>query len=324
MLDSFGRNIHYLRISLTDRCNLRCVYCMPAGQISYLPEDAHLTFDEILRTVRICAELGFDRIRLTGGEPLLYHDLARLVAEIKQISGIRHVMLTTNAVLLEDQLPTLVAAGLDGVNISLDTLDRAQFTAITRRDKLSSVFAGFHAALRYPNLTVKLNCVPMPENADQLIPLATLAKNHDIAIRFIELMPIGLGTSLPLRTEASVLACLESAFGPAVPIQWDGGAGPCHYVSFPGFQGRIGFVSAMTHQFCSECNRIRLTANGQLKACLQYGKGQDLRCLLRSGTDDQAIRSAICSVITEKPACHHFSSGAMVGDEFRSMNAIGG
>ena len=180
---------------------------------------------------------------------------------IKAIDGIRTVTLTTNGVLLAQQLPALRAAGLDGVNLSLDTLDREQYAAITRRDLLPRALEGLEAALAAPGLKVKLNCVPMGDNDDQLVSLAALARDRALDVRFIELMPIGLGSSLPRRTQAEVLEQLEGAFGPALPCVQGGGSGPGRYVTFAGFTGRVGFISAVSHQFCESCNRVRLTAD---------------------------------------------------------------
>ena len=324
MLDRFGRQIRYLRISVTDRCDLRCVYCMPEHGVEHLPHSALLSYEQIVRLARLFAELGIDQIRLTGGEPLVRRGLPQLVRALKDVEGIRTVNLTTNGVLLAEQLPALLAAGLDGVNLSLDTLDRAQYAALTRRDELPRALAGLEAALAAPGLTVKLNCVPVGDNDSQLVPLAALARDRDLAVRFIELMPIGLGATLPRRTQAEVLEHLEEAFGPALPCAQTGGAGPGHYVTFPGFRGRVGFISAMTHQFCGSCNRVRLTATGFLKTCLQYEDGADLKALLDAGADDAALRGAIEEAIFHKPAQHHFAAPRAPGDERRNMNQIGG
>ena len=323
MIDGRGRDIHYLRVSVTDRCNLRCAYCMPEDGIEWVEHHDILTYEEILRLAGLFAELGVWRVRLTGGEPLVRLGLSRLVAGLKAISGIRWVGVTTNGLLLREQLPALLDAGLDGVNISLDTLDRAQYCAVTRRDKLDEALAGLDAALG-SGLSVKLNCVPTADNRTQWVPLAALAREHDMDVRFIELMPIGLGVGLARQTQEDVLARLEAAFGPAQPCGQDNGGGPSRYVTFPGFRGRVGFISAVSHQFCDGCNRVRLTASGFLKTCLQYSAGADLRTLLRSGADDNAIRAAMEQAILSKPAAHHFGSTQKDGDEGHNMNQIGG
>ena len=219
MLDRLGREIRYLRLSVTDRCDLRCVYCMPEGEVPQLPRCRLLSDGELLRLTALFAALGVDELRLTGGEPLLRPGLPGLVGALKQVPGIRRVSLTTNGTGLARQLPDLLRAGLDGVNLSLDTLDPAQYAAITRRGRLTDALEGLHAALARPGLTVKVNCVPMGRNDDQLIPLAALARESRLAVRFIELMPIGPGRTLPRRTQGEVLAALEAAYGPPCPAR---------------------------------------------------------------------------------------------------------
>ena len=324
MVDQFGRTIRYLRLSVTDRCDLRCRYCMPERGVTWAPHSAILTYEQMIRLVRIGAGLGINRVRLTGGEPLVRRDLHVLVRALKAVDGIRTVTLTTNGVLLAQQLPALRAAGLDGVNLSLDTLDRGQYAAITRRDSLHEALAGLEAALNTPGLRVKLNCVPLGENDNQLVPLAALARERALDVRFIELMPIGLGSTLSGRTQGEVLQALEGAFGPALPCDQGGGGGPARYVRFAGFAGRVGFISAVSHRFCEDCNRVRLTATGFLKTCLQYETGVDLKALLEAGADGKALRAAMERAIFAKPACHHFSAAPTAEDEGHGMYQIGG
>ena len=324
MLDALGRDIRYLRISVTDRCNLRCRYCMPEEGVEWIEHSAILTYEQITRLVGLFAGLGVEKVRLTGGEPLVRKGLEHLVRAVKEVPGIRRVRITTNGLLLADQLPGLLEAGLDGVNLSLDTLDRAQYEALTRRDELDRALAGLNAALAVPGLTVKINCVPSGENDDQLVPLAALARNRELSVRFIELMPIGLGSSLTRRTEAEVLAKLEEAFGPALPCPKEEGGGPSRYVTFKGFRGQVGFISAVSHRFCSSCDRVRLTAGGFLKTCLQYDCGADLKALLDAGADDAQLIDAIRGAIAQKPEGHHFGQAPTGRDEGRNMNQIGG
>lgn len=324
MLDQFQRDIHYLRISVTDRCNLRCVYCMPEEGVECLSHDAILTYEQIVRLVEQFAALGVKKIRLTGGEPLVRPQLHKLVAAIRAIPAIETITVTTNGILLAQQLPELLAAGINGVNISLDTLDRQQFAAITRRDRLSDALTGLEAALAAPDLTVKVNCVPTDANRDQLVPLAALARDKKLSVRFIEMMPIGLGRSLGRVTQAEILSQLTDAFGAPVDCPPPPGAGPSTYCTFPGFAGKIGFISAVSHQFCDRCNRVRLTATGYLKTCLQYETGRDLKALLDGGASDDELRQAMVDAIHHKPASHHFSSAAQSGDEAMNMNQIGG
>ena len=324
MLDQFDRKIDYLRISLTDRCSLRCVYCMPEEGVEWLSHEAILSYEEIARLARLFAALGVRKLRLTGGEPLVRRGVAGLVARLKAIPGIETVGLTTNGLALREQLPALLDAGLDRVNLSLDTLDRAQYATITRRDALPQALAGLEAALAAPGLTVKVNCVPMGANDGQLPALAALARDREVSVRFIELMPIGLGKDLPRRTEAEVLAILEPALGKCVPAPPPPGAGPGRYVTFPGFRGRVGFISAVSHSFCDRCNRVRLSSTGFLKTCLQYETGVDLKALLDRGAEDAALLAAIEAAIRQKPRQHHFSAPSAAGDESRSMFQIGG
>lgn len=325
MKDRLEREISYLRLSVTDRCNLRCTYCMPAEGVPELARRDILSYEELLRLARILAGLGVRRVRLTGGEPLVRRDLERLVAGLKAIPGIEWVGLTTNGILLKEQLPALLRAGLDGVNLSLDTLDREQFRKITRRDGLDQALEGLEAARSCSGLRVKLNCVPTDLNRDQWVPLAALARERPaLDVRFIELMPIGSGSGLPRCEEGEVLAELEGAFGPARSCLREPGAGPARYVAFAGFAGRVGLISAVSHPFCHGCNRIRLTARGGLKPCLQYGLETDLAALLRGGASDEELSAQIERTIWEKPAGHHFQCASAAGDESRPMNQIGG
>lgn len=323
MIDGCGRSIEYLRVSITDRCNLRCTYCMPAQGVEWLSHSDILSYEELLRLCKLFASVGIKKIRLTGGEPLVRKGLPDLIAGIKAIDGIQSVTLTTNGVLLAEQLPDLLAAGLNGVNISLDTLNPAQFAAITRFDKLDSTLAGLHAAMAQSHrLAVKVNCVPSGENDSQLVPLASLARDNPIAVRFIEMMPIGMGDVSSGRTQEQVLSLLTPAFGTATPYAHAMGAGPGQYVTFPGFAGKVGFISAMTHQFCHDCNRVRLTATGYMKTCLQYDTGVDLKALLSQ--EDDAVLEAIRHGILQKPTCHHFAQGTSTADDSRNMFQIGG
>lgn len=324
MRDRLGRNIDYLRISVTDRCNLRCVYCMPEEGVDWMPHRDILTYEQITQVVEAAASLGVRHVRLTGGEPLVRPQLERLVEQLKGVEGIETVTLTTNGVLLAQQLPKLRQAGLDGVNISLDTLDPQQFAAITRRDMLCQALEGLEAARNTPGLTVKVNCVPTQYNRDQLAPLAGLAQQQDLSVRFIEMMPIGLGREGNGLTHAQVMEQLEQAYGRPIPCEAPRGAGPSEYLTFSGFVGRIGLISAVSHQFCHQCNRVRLTASGFLKTCLQYDTGISIKPYLEKGCPGEALYKAMEQAIYEKPVSHHFSTVAQAGDEASNMNQIGG
>lgn len=320
MKDGFGRTIDYLRISVTDRCNLRCRYCMPEEGVDQLSHEEILRYEDILRLASIFAKLGVRKVRLTGGEPLARKGLAALVEGLRAIDGIREVAVTTNGTLLEDQLPGLLAAGLTGVNISLDTLREETFRQITRREGVGRTVAAIDACLA-AGLPVKVNCVPIaPE--EELVELAGLAKDLPLAVRFIELMPIGLGKDLCGRREDELRALLERAYGPMAPYEGHLGSGPSRYVAPSGFQGQIGFISSLSHQFCDRCNRVRLTANGFLKTCLQYDRGVWLRPLL--GGPDEGLEEAILAAVRDKPAAHQFAKGQVAGGERHIMSQIGG
>ena len=272
MIDKYGREIDYLRISLTDRCNLRCIYCMPEEGVKSLSHAEILTYDEILRICRCAADLGIRKIKLTGGEPLVRKGCASLAKQIKAIPGIEKVTLTTNGILLAEQLDALLDAGIDAINISLDTLDPELFKKVARRDGLEKVFEGIKAALAHPGLSLKINSVPVIKEKENFIGIAVL----------------------------------EEAYGPMHAVNERYGNGPCHYYEIAGFKGKIGFISAMTHKFCSQCNRVRLTSEGFMKGCLQYQKGTDLRGLMRGGCTDSELKKAIYQVIWNKPVSHNF------------------
>ena len=322
MLDSLGRNIDYLRISVTDRCSLRCTYCMPEDGVQWMPHEQILRYEDLLRLCRIFVSLGITKFKITGGEPLVRKGIADFIRALKAIDGVESVTLTTNGVDLKSQLPALLDAGIDGINLSLDTLDHQRFSERTRRDALPQVLEGFHAALSAEGLNLKLNCVSMAGCAEDWRSLAALARDHDVTVRFIELMPIGMGQGSVPCTEKEVSAALEAAFGPLTPYDTPLGNGPAHYFTLAGFRGKIGFISAVSHAFCDHCNRVRLTASGYLKTCLQYDTGADLAALLAES--DETIRAAIVAAIERKPVSHQFQSAAVENGETHIMSQIGG
>ncbi|MBP5749576.1 MAG: GTP 3',8-cyclase MoaA [Firmicutes bacterium] len=324
MKDNYGRTIEYLRISVTDRCNLRCVHCMPEGGVTLMGHEDILTYEEIAAVAAEAAELGIRRIRLTGGEPLVRPQLHRLVSMLKEIPGIEAVVLTTNAVLLKEQLPQLIEAGLDGVNISLNAMDREAYLAFTGRDEFERAMEGLQAALACPDLKVKVNCVPTEGREDQLLKLAALACDTRASVRFIELMPIGMGSSLKGLSKEELLPLLQKEFGPGSWTENPGSRvrGPAEYVRFPGFQSDIGFISALSNCFCENCNRIRLTADGRLKSCLAFPAGEDVRSILRNSGDPEEIRAAVERCILSKPEHHRFLENGT--EEDRLMSQIGG
>ncbi len=313
MKDKTGREIDYLRISITDRCNLRCIYCMPPQGVPYVPHEEILRYDEILEITKICAELGIANIKITGGEPLLRKNAAELIAEIKRISEIKKVTLTTNGVLLGENLSRLAAAGLDGVNISLDTLDRKKYAELTGQDYLPKVLASIDKAASEKELKVKINTVLMGGfNDEEISELAQFAADSPIDVRFIEMMPLGLGAGFLGTISDEVMKKLTRRFGTPKPVKEKLGSGPAEYVHFDRFCGNIGFISPMSHKFCGNCNRVRLTARGMLKPCLQYAQGLDLKEILRSGNAgsdkkrEDVLRNAIAACIESKPKEHCF------------------
>lgn len=324
MNDDQGRNIDYIRISITDRCNLRCVYCMPKEGVKMASHKDVLSFDEIERLCKIFAKLGIKKVKITGGEPLVRKGVVELVSGIKKIEGIEKVTLTTNGVLLSDKMEGLAIAGIDGINISLDTMNPKLYSEITRKDAFADVQKGIQKALQYPNVSLKINCVPMGLEGQNLVEIAKMAKDHNIHVRFIEMMPIGYGKNFKFVNEEQIKDLLEEEIGALIPFTKQLGFGPGHYYMIPGFKGKIGFISAISHKFCGNCNRIRLTAQGYLKTCLQYEDGTDLRMLLRSGCKDEEIAATIRKTISEKPAEHHFLAAKTEKEEHQSMSQIGG
>ncbi len=312
MTDQFGREINYARISVTDRCNLRCRYCMPECGVKKISHKEILSLEEVLRVAKIFSRLGIEKIRLTGGEPLLRKNLPSLVRELKNIPAIEQVTLTTNGVLLKNFAQELIAAGLDGVNLSLDTLDEKIFADLTRRKLFNNVLESFQTLLD-KNLTLKINCVPLRDvNDEEILKLATLAKNNPIKIRFIELMPIGCAWESGLRgiPTAEIFSMLKEYFGKLIPVpEKNSLQGPAKYFKPKNFIGEIGFIDALEHKFCANCNRIRLTAEGFLKTCLSFDTGLDVKNLLRSGANDDKILEKIRETIYRKPK-EHFFDGA--------------
>ncbi|HIT91001.1 MAG TPA: GTP 3',8-cyclase MoaA [Candidatus Merdenecus merdavium] len=324
MKDQYGRNIDYIRVSVTDRCNLRCQYCMPAEGIEMASHDSILRYDEIIRICKILAELGVKKIKITGGEPLVRKDIIELIADIKKITGIEQVTITTNAINLKKQMKHLVEVGIDGINISLDTLNRSLFKEITRRDELPRVLEGIEEALKYDQVPIKINCVPLGRKEQNIEDIAAFAKDHPIHVRFIEMMPIGMGKDYHFLSEEEILKQLSKTYGTFTPYEGTLGNGPSHYYQVEDFQGKIGFISAMSHKFCHNCNRVRLTSGGFLKTCLQFETGSDLKQLLRGGASDEEIKEAIINTIHNKPKGHEFLSGKIERENNLSMYQIGG
>lgn len=324
MIDGFGRTIDYLRLSITDRCNLRCKYCMPEEGIRFIPHEEVLTFEEILHLTELFAKCGISRIKVTGGEPLVRKRASELMGALKKISGIGQVTLTTNGTLLSGTIEKLAKAQIDGINISLDTLDPQVYKEITGADCFSEVMESFYKTLEYQDIPLKINCVPLGVKGQNVLELANLAKNYPVSVRYIEMMPIGMGKQFDYLDEERLRAELEKYYGTSVAVKERKGNGPAHYISFDGFLGSIGFISARSHRFCDSCNRLRLSSTGYLKTCLQYEEGVDLKGMLRAKASDQEICEKIRKAVQKKPSGHCFDREKLSQEERHWMAEIGG
>ncbi|MBU4557058.1 MAG: GTP 3',8-cyclase MoaA [Actinobacteria bacterium] len=346
--DSFGRRIDYLRISLTDRCNLRCVYCMPEGGVEWKGHDEILSLEEIERFAGIAVEQGISKIRLTGGEPLVRYGVVDHIRRLRAMTGIEAIALTTNATLLPKFAADLREAGLERVNISLDSLDPAVYKDITRGGNLADALAGIESAFEAGFDPIKLNVVVVRSLEQDLFGFAKMTLERPLHVRFIEYMPVGddagEGTAgaegagctgdnpgfhwtpadhVPSDEvlEAISAGGVAAGLGPLVGVEREdapGGWGPARYYRFADAQGTIGVISPLSHHFCSECNRLRLTADGKLRTCLFSDDELDLRTVLRSGTDDD-VRAIIKTALDSKPENHNERIGTS-----RRMSQIGG
>lgn len=338
--DSFGRRIDYLRISVTDRCNLRCVYCMPPAGVQWKAPGEILTFEEIERFAAAAVHEGISKIRLTGGEPLVRKGIVDHIQRLREITGIEAIALTTNATLLPKMAPALAAAGLTRINISLDTLDPAVYSGVTRGGKLSDALAGLDAAFDAGFDPIKLNVVVVRRLEQDLLGFARMTFDRPIHVRFIEYMPVGVesedGTGctgesggwtvedtvptdeilqrLIVEGAAAGMGTLEGVGVDDAP----GGWGPARYYRFPGAAGTIGVISPLSHHFCAECNRLRLTADGRLRTCLFSDDELDATSVLREGTDED-VRALIRHALDIKPESHDMRIGTL-----RRMSQIGG
>jgi cyclic pyranopterin phosphate synthase len=324
-LDSYGRRIDYLRVSLTDRCNMRCVYCMPAVGMQFLPRPELLTNEELIVVLRAAAAAGFRKIRLTGGEPTLRHEIVELIRAIKAIPGIEHIAMTTNALRLGRLAGPLKEAGLDRVNISIDSLDPQKFRQITRGGSLDDVWAGVRAADAAGLRPIKLNAVVVRGmNDDEVIRLAALTTEHPWEFRFIEVMPLtgvaGLAEEGVIST-AELVARISAHFGPLEPYGQDP-SDPARRYRIPGAPGKLGFISAVTDPFCATCNRMRLTAEGRLHLCLLRDDELDLRAAVRAGAGQDEIEQLIRHAVYVKPWGHGLPEGVL--PTLRGMSQLGG
>ncbi|HID64559.1 MAG TPA: GTP 3',8-cyclase MoaA [Anaerolineae bacterium] len=325
-LDNFNRPISYLRISVTDRCNLRCVYCMPPEGVPWRSHEDILRYEEIELIVRAAASLGISKVRLTGGEPLVRLGFVGLVHKLAHIPGIDDLAMTTNGTLLARYAAGLAQAGLKRVNVSLDTLRPERFRQITRLGDLAPVFEGIAAAREAGLVPLKVNTVVVRGlNDDEVVDFARLTLEDDWHVRFIELMPLGANTAWAgdgYVSVGEVRRRIEEVLGELVPAKVGVGNGPARYYRFPGAVGTIGFISPISEHFCYRCNRLRLTADGRLRPCLLSDYEIDLRTPLRQGADLTEVRELLIHSIGAKPEHHHLAES--IAPRERAMSEIGG
>lgn len=326
--DNHNRPINYLRLAVTDRCNLRCFYCMPEEGIKYLPKQALLTFEEIDRLVRLLAKLGISKVRLTGGEPFVRTDLMDLIERVVAVPGVEDVHLTTNGVLTKSYIKDFKRLGIASVNLSLDTLDKDRFKAITRRDEFENVMDTFHQLLAH-RIPTKINAVVMEDkNIDDIIPLVELTRDHPVSVRFIEEMPFnGEGSHYPQLTwtHKKIIEFIQQHF-PNLERQQDPAYATAYHYRVAGYQGSLGVIAAFSRTFCGTCNRIRVTAQGTLKTCLYDNGVLDIKQLMRSGGSDDEITKKLLQCFGQRAkdgfeAEQNRMHGAPVSE---SMSTIGG
>jgi cyclic pyranopterin phosphate synthase len=325
-VDRFGRSIHYLRISLTDKCNLRCVYCMPED-MTFRPSAELMQDEEILTLFRLFTDLGFKKFRLTGGEPTVRANVVDLVREMSAVPGVDEISMTTNGVLLGELAEPLAKAGLKRVNISIDTLDAQRFKKITRWGSLDSVWTGIEAAEAAGLTPIKLNAVIVRSfnDGDDVVEMAGLTLDHEWQIRYIEMMPFGDVADFQTAgvvTEAELRATIESEFGPLELLDEGRLDGEARLFKIPGAKGNLGFISSVTAPFCAACNRARLTSDGKIRLCLLREKEVDLLTPLRQGASVEDLKAIIRGGVWEKPWGHGLSQNVIPLN--RVMSEIGG
>ncbi|MFM2096954.1 MAG: Cyclic pyranopterin monophosphate synthase [Planctomycetota bacterium] len=327
LVDSFGRIHTSLRISVTDRCNIRCFYCMPNENVVFRPREEILTFEEIERFARVVARRGVNKFRLTGGEPLVRSDLDQLVRRLAAVPGIEDLTLTTNAMLLADQAIPLRRAGLQRLNISLDTLNEQTFQQITRRSGLDQVLAGIEAARDAGFQRIRLNAVAMRGITEQeILPLARYARERRLELRFIEFMPLDAehrwATHDVISGEA-IRKTLESEFGPLIPVSRNDPSQPAFDYQYADGIARVGLINPVSQPFCQDCNRLRITADGHVRNCLFSTVEWDVRHLMRGGATDEAIEQLVRDCVMAKKAGHGIDAPEFIRPE-RAMYQIGG
>ncbi len=327
LVDSFGRKMTYLRLSVTDRCNLRCCYCMPQADFNWMPHDNILSFEEILRLVRVLARQGVRKIRLTGGEPLVRKDVVRLMEGLSGLEGVEEMCLTTNGVVLPELAGSIFNLGIRHINISLDTLRRDRFRMITGRDMFEKVWDGIQRCIALGFSPIKINFVMIKgKNDDEIRDFALLAARYPVEVRFIEFMPVGRGSNWGkecfVPSDQAVQA-IEDGAGKLVPRKRTKYSGPAELYSLRGGKGTIGFISPLSHRFCRECNRLRVTADGRLRLCLFSDREIPLRDMLRRQVSDDELAEFLSGAVMEKPA-RYLVRERNVPSCDRQMSSIGG
>ena len=326
LVDRFGRTHNNLRVSVTDRCNIRCVYCMPET-VEFLPRKSLLSFEEIVRFVRVAATLGVDKIRLTGGEPLVRRDLPTLVRMIAEVPQIKDIGLTTNGILLAPMAQALWDAGLRRINVSLDTLDPVRFEELTRRTGLEQVIAGILAAKAAGFDPVKVNAVAIKgANEEDVVPLGRFAREHGLELRFIEYMPLDAGDRWErdkVVFAAEILDMLSKEIAPLDPAPGQNPNAPAVDYLYRDGGGRVGMIASVSRPFCASCNRVRLTADGKLRNCLFALEETDVRSMLRGGATDEAIAQTLRESVAAKWEGHQINAATFIKPE-RLMHSIGG
>ncbi len=325
--DNFGRTHDNLRISVTDRCNIRCFYCMPEDEVKFAKREEILSFEEIERFVRIAVGEGVRKIRITGGEPLVRRNLDVLIAKLHAIEGVEDIALTTNAVLLEGMAKPLYDAGLRRINIHVDTLDRERFFKITRRDDLPKVMAGIEACQRLGYKTIKINAVAVKNLVEpDIVPLALFGRANNIEVRYIEFMPLdaqGIWDNGKVLMQDQMIRMLESEIGPLEAVPDADPRAPASEYRFKDGIGRVGFVASVSHPFCLNCNRIRLTSDGKIRYCLFAIEETDVKAMLRDGSPDERIAETLRATIRAKWIGHEINAAKFVPPP-RPMYSIGG
>lgn len=328
LADSYGRRIKSMRISVTDKCNFRCTYCMPAEGLPWLKKAEILSYEEIVRIARVAVSIGIEQIRLTGGEPLVRRDVAELVRQMRQIEGLRSLSLTTNGILLKQQAAALAEAGLTRINVSLDSLLREKFTQVARRDQLYGVLTGLEEVKKYPSIhPIKINAVAMRNfSEEEVLPFVRFARDNAFVMRWIEFMPLDadqIWRKEDILTGGEIKGLIEAEYGPLVPITTGDPAETARRYTFSDGIGEVGFINPVSEPFCASCDRIRLTADGQLRTCLFATEETDLRAVVRSEATDEDLAETIRQAVWHKELKHY------IGDKRfkranRSMSMIGG